>query len=73
MAALQAGTANPTALASADFDADGAMDVVAGYSEAHQKKRRLARADRGNPDAFAPTDLTLHEKAMRGIVPSTFM
>jgi hypothetical protein len=32
VAALRSGTANPTALAAADFDADGAMDVVAGYA-----------------------------------------
>src|ERR1700722_13193032 len=32
VAALRAGTARPTALAAADFNADGAMDVVAGYS-----------------------------------------
>ncbi len=70
MKALKGSTANPTALASADFDADGAMDVVAGYST---KKGGLLVLHRGNPDAFAPTDASLHENAMKGIVPSTFI
>jgi hypothetical protein len=52
-AALQAGTATPTALAAADFNADGAIDVVAGYSTANGGVIALFR---GNPDAYAPTD-----------------
>jgi hypothetical protein len=70
VAALQAGTAIPTALAAADFDADGAMDVVAGYSA---KNGGLVVLMRGNPDAFAPTDLTLYGKAAKGNVPPTFL
>jgi hypothetical protein len=70
VAALQAGTASPTALAEADFDADGAMDVVAGYSTKNGGAIVLLR---GNPDAFAPTDVSLYQKAMQGNVPATFL
>jgi len=74
VAALQAGTANPTALAAADFTADGAMDVVAGYSTGSSSKTGgLVVLMRGNPDAYAPTDLTLYGKAAKGNVPPTFL
>ncbi len=66
---MQAGTATPTALASADFNADGAPDVVAGYSTANGGVIALFR---GNRDAFAPTDPTLYVKAMKGNLPATF-
>lgn len=69
-AALQAGTATPTALAAADFNADGAMDVVAGYSTANGGVMALFR---GNPDAYAPSDPTLYAKALQGKVPPTFL
>jgi hypothetical protein len=69
-AALQNGSAIPTALAAADFDADGAMDVVAGYST---KNGGVVALMRGNPDAYAPTDVTLYGKAAKGNVPATFM
>jgi hypothetical protein len=70
VAALRGGTAQPTALAAADFDADGAMDVVAGYSTNSGGVLALLR---GNPDAYAPKDHSLYKKAMRGIVPATFL
>ncbi|MGA7220084.1 MAG: choice-of-anchor D domain-containing protein [Candidatus Sulfotelmatobacter sp.] len=70
VAALQSGAANPTALASADFDADGAPDVIAGYST---KAGGALVLYRGNPDAYAPADLTLYGKAAKGSVPPTFM
>ena len=70
VAALQADTANPTALAAADFDADGAMDVVAGYST---RNGGVIVLYKGNPDAFAPTDTSLYAKAMKGNVPPTFL
>src|SRR5579863_2596869 len=69
-AALQNGSAIPTAMAAADFDADGAMDVVAGYSTKNGGALVLMR---GNPDAYAPTDLSLYGKAAKGNVPPTFL
>ena len=71
VAALQGGTATPTALAAADFNADGAMDVVASYST---KTGGALAIFHGNPDAFAPTDQTLYGKAIvQGKVPPTFL
>lgn len=70
VAALQRGNATPTALASADFNADGAPDVVAGYST---RNGGLLVVYRGNPDAFTPKDTSLYKKAMEGNVASTFM
>jgi List-Bact-rpt repeat protein/Big-like domain-containing protein/centrosomal CEP192-like protein/HYDIN/CFA65/VesB family protein len=70
IAALRGGTANPTALAAADFNADGAMDVVAGYST---KDGGVVAVFRGNPDAYAPRDTSLYQKALQGNVPATFM
>jgi Divergent InlB B-repeat domain/Abnormal spindle-like microcephaly-assoc'd, ASPM-SPD-2-Hydin len=70
VAALQGGTATATALAAADFNADGAMDVVAGYSANGGGVLAILR---GNPDAFAPKDPTLYQKAMKGSVPATFL
>ena len=70
VAALQSGMATPTALAAADFDADGAMDVVAGYSVAGRGVLTLLR---GNQDAYAPRDQRLYKKAMQGTVPAVFL
>lgn len=70
VAALQSGTANPTAMAAADFNADGAKDVVAGYST---KNGGVLALFRGNPDAYAPTDSSLYAKAIKGSVPATFL
>jgi hypothetical protein len=67
--ALQ-GRAIPTALASADFNTDGARDVVAGYAIRGGGVLTLLM---GNPDAFAPTDTSLYEKAMRGAIADTFL
>ena len=64
------GSSTPTALAVGDFDADGAPDLVAGYRTADGGVVTLTR---GNPDAFAPTDLSLYHKAAQGQMPSTFM
>jgi hypothetical protein len=70
VAALKTGAAIPTALAAADFNADGAPDVVAGYATA---KGGVLVLMRGNPDAYAPTDTSLYQKAMKGNVPATFL
>jgi hypothetical protein len=68
--ALTGGGATATALVSADFNADGARDVVAGYAT---KNGGVLTLLLGNPDAFAPTDTTLYEKAMRGTIADTFL
>lgn len=70
VAALHSGTANPTARAAADFDVDGAMDVVAGYATS---SGGVLAIDRGNPNAYAPKDVSLYRKAMLGNVPVTFL
>jgi hypothetical protein len=74
IAALQGGTATPTMLAAADFDADGAIDLVAAYaSGSGSKNGGVLVLLRGNPNAFAPTDPTLYPKAIAGNVPATFL
>src|ERR1700685_4200590 len=70
VAALQGSTAAATSLSAADFNADGAIDVVAGYSTGNGGVLALIR---GNPDAYAPTDTTLYQKAMKGSVPPVFL
>ena len=70
VAALRTGTANPTALVAADFDGDGAMDVVAGYSTNSGGALALFR---GNPDAYAPRDHSLYKKAVGGTIAPTFL
>ncbi len=67
--ALTNGTATPVSLAAADFNADGAIDVVAGYSTPNGGVLTLFT---GNPNAYAPTDPTLYQKAFNGSVPNTF-
>ena len=70
VAALEGGKANPTALAQGDINADGAVDVVAGYATPEGGVVTLLM---GNPDAFAPKDSSLFVKAMRGQIAETFL
>jgi hypothetical protein len=65
--ALQSGT--PTAMAAADFDEDGAMDLATGYRTSGGGAIAILH---GNPDALAPKDTSLYAKAMAGSVPPTF-
>jgi hypothetical protein len=69
VAALHGGTATPVSMAAGDFNADGAIDVVAGYSTPNGGVLAMMLA---NPNAYAPTDPTLYQKAMKGSVPATF-
>ncbi len=69
VAALRGGTATPVSMAAGDFNADGAIDVVAGYSTPHGGALAVMLA---NPNAYAPTGPTLYQKAMKGSVPATF-
>jgi hypothetical protein len=70
VSALESGAVRPTALTAADFDLDGAPDLVMGYSTSDGGVIALLR---GNPDAFAPKDQNLYQAAMRGQVPPTFL
>ncbi|MGA8108612.1 MAG: hypothetical protein WB974_04215, partial [Acidobacteriaceae bacterium] len=59
----------PTTLTAADFNADGAPDLVTGYRTPMGPVVTLLL---GNSDAFAPRDPSLYTAAMRGRVPATF-
>jgi hypothetical protein len=69
VSALRGGSAVPVSLAAGDFNADGAVDVIAGYSTPNGGVLAMMLA---NPNAYAPTDATLYQKAMKGSVPATF-
>jgi Divergent InlB B-repeat domain len=69
VSALRSGAAAPVSMASGDFNADGAIDVVAGYSTPNGGALAVMM---GNPNAYAPTDATLYKKALNGSVPATF-
>ena len=69
VSALRAG-ATATALTSADFDGDGAPDIVAGYRTPNGGVVTLTR---GNPDAFAPKDTRWYARAAQGKIPPAFL
>jgi hypothetical protein len=69
VSALRGGAAAAVSMAAGDFNADGAIDVIAGYSTGNGGVLALMM---GNPDAYAPKDTTLYQKAMKGSVPATF-
>jgi hypothetical protein len=60
---LRGGAAQPRALASADFDHNGTPDLVAGYSF---RGAGMVTLQRGNPEAFAPTDDSVFERMHQG-------
>ncbi|HEX7295749.1 MAG TPA: hypothetical protein VF251_08365, partial [Pyrinomonadaceae bacterium] len=69
IAALQSG-AQARALASADFDSNGTPDVVAGYSF---NGAGIITLQRGNPDAFAPTDDSVFVRMQQGYNPTSLL
>src|SRR5438034_7043425 len=68
--ALRSGAARPLSLATADFDLDGAPDLVTGYDYAGGG---LITLQRGNIEAFAPTDRTAFDRAAKGEVAPSFL
>ena len=70
VAALQSGAAQARALASADFDLNGTPDVVAGYS---YNGAGILTVQRGNPDAFAPTDDSVFVRIQQGYNPASLL
>ena len=70
VAALQSGAAQARALASADFDRNGTPDVVAGYSF---NGAGIITLQRGNPDAFAPTNDSVFVRMQQGYNPESLL
>jgi hypothetical protein len=67
---LRNGSAQPLSLATADFDLDGAPDLVTGYGNSGSG---ILTIQRGNLDAFAPKDLTIYDRAAKGLLPPSFL
>src|SRR5579864_2077632 len=63
-------SAEPLALAKADFDADGVDDLVVGYASANGG---ILAFHRGNLDAFAPQSEESFQAIGRGEFPSPFL
>jgi hypothetical protein len=70
VAALQNGTAQARALASADFDRNGTPDVVAAYA---LNGVGMLTLQRGNPDAFAPADDSVFVRMQEGYNPDSLL
>src|SRR5215216_1882214 len=70
VAALQSGVAQARALASADFDLNGTPDVVAGYAF---NGAGIITLQRGNPDAFAPTNDSVLVRIQQGYNPPSLL
>jgi len=70
IAALENGTARSRSLASADFDRNGTPDVVAGYDD---NGSGVITLQRGNPDAFAPSDDSVFRRLQQGYNPAPLL
>ncbi|OLE55152.1 MAG: hypothetical protein AUG51_04660 [Acidobacteria bacterium 13_1_20CM_3_53_8] len=68
--ALRSGSAQARSLASADFDSDGAPDVVGGYAV---NGFGVVTLRRGNPEAFAPTDDSVFARMQQGLNPDPLL
>ncbi len=68
--ALQSGRATPRALASADLDGNGTPDLVVGYDIGGTG---IIAIQRGNPDAFAPTDDSVFVRLQQGYNPASLL
>jgi Bacterial Ig-like domain (group 3)/PKD domain/Calx-beta domain len=68
--ALQNDTAQARALAAADFDRNGTQDVVAVYGF---NGAGMITLQRGNPDAFAPTNDSVFARLQQGYNPDSLL
>ncbi|MEO7659759.1 MAG: hypothetical protein ABIV48_09105, partial [Pyrinomonadaceae bacterium] len=64
--ALRSSLARPQAMASADLDENGTPDLVLGYEN---NGAGIVTIQRGNPDAFAPTDESVYARMQQGYNP----
>jgi hypothetical protein len=70
-AALQSGAAQARALAAGDLDSNGTQDVVVGYSALNGEG--IITVQRGNPDAFAPTEDSVFVRMQQGYNPPSLL
>ncbi|HEX7332295.1 MAG TPA: hypothetical protein VF290_12405, partial [Pyrinomonadaceae bacterium] len=70
VAALQSGAAQARALSSADFDRNGTPDVIAAYA---YNGAGIITLQRGNPDAFAPTNDSVFVRMQQGYNPPSLL
>src|SRR5215213_834956 len=68
--ALQTGSAQARSVAAADFDLNGTQDLVAGYAF---NGAGMITLQRGNPDAFAPTDDSIFARMQQGYNPASLL
>jgi hypothetical protein len=68
--ALQTGAAQARTLASADFDGNRTPDVVAGFAF---NGAGMITLQRGNPDAFAPSDESVFVRMQQGYNPDSLL
>ncbi len=68
--ALRSRAARPLSLATADFNQDAAPDLVSGYGFG---QRGVLTIQRGNVNAFVPTDPEIFSNAAKGILPPSFI
>ena len=68
--ALQTGSAQARSLAAADFDLNGTQDLVVGYA---YNGAGMITLQRGNPDAFAPTDDSVFARMQQGYNPTSLL
>ncbi len=69
VSALQAKTVRPLTLASADFNLDGAPDLLSGYAASGAG---IVVLQAGNLDAFAPHDSSVYRAIQQGQMPESF-
>ena len=68
--ALRSGQAQARSLATADIDGNATPDVVAGYA---YNGGGIVTIQRGNPDAFAPTDESVFAQMQQGYNPESLL
>ena len=68
--ALRAQQAQPRSLAAADLDRNATPDLIAGYA---WNGAGILTVQRGNPDAFAPTDQSVYARMQQGYNPDSLL
>jgi hypothetical protein len=67
---MRAQQAQPRSLAAADLDRNATPDLIAGYA---WNGAGIVTVQRGNPDAFAPTDESVYARMQQGYNPDSLL